>query len=128
MTREAELDGYRKRWEAGDFRAVIDAFEHCHNWTLPLPDWLAGPVLYALHLAFKEGGAPGRGKTGSFATQASRKDMHWWRYLAACTCRSRSAKDLEAARKMLEKTIGEGSVEAIRDSYYKVRKELRNSG
>ena len=127
MMSEAEIEGYRKRWEAGDFRAVIDAFEHCHNWTLPLPDWLAGPVHYALQMAFKEGGAPGQGKTGGFATQATRKDMHWWRYLAASTCRSRSPKDLEPARKMLQNTIGKGSVAAIRDSYYMVRKQLSNS-
>jgi hypothetical protein len=127
MSREAQLEGYRRRWEEGDFRAVIDAFEHCHNWTEPLPDWLAGPVHFALELAFKTSGAPGRGKTGGFEKQAERRDRDWWRYLAASTCLSRTDEALEPARKLLAGTRAQGSAAAIRASYYRVQRQLRNS-
>ena len=127
MTDDAEIEAYRKRWEAGDFRAVIDAFEHMHNWSKPLPDWLAGPVHYALQVAFTKGGAPGRGKTGGFTKQAERMDRDWRRWLAASTCRSRGEKDLEPARAMLAGTSAQGSISAIRSSYFRVQKQLRNS-
>lgn len=127
MNRDTEFEKYRQRWAAGDFRAAIDAFEHCCNWSEPLPDWLAAAVWSALQITFVKGGAPGRGKTGSFATQATRADAHYWRYLVASTCKSRSDKDLEPARARLAKTVAEGSIAAIRASYYRVRKQLRNS-
>jgi hypothetical protein len=128
MTREAEIEGYRRRWEAGDFRAVIDAFEHFQNWGEPLPDWVAGPVFYALQIALAKGGAPGKGKTGGFAKQAERKDRDWCRFLIAGTCKSRSDENLEPAQAMLAGTSAQGSAAAIRASYYRVQRQLRKKG
>jgi hypothetical protein len=123
MTREAQIEAYRKRWEAGDFRAIVDAFDHFQTWGEPLPDWAVGPVLYALQLAFASGGAPGKGKTGGFAKQAERHDRDWWRYAMASTCKSVSDENLEPARAALAGTPAQGSTSAIRASYHRVRKQ-----
>lgn len=128
MSRETEIEAYRKRWEAGDFRALIDGFEHFHNWNEPLPDWIAGPVHFALTLAFETGGAPGKGKTGGFAKRAERLDRDRWRWLAASSCIARTDEALEPARAMLAGTPHRGSIAAIRASYYRFKKLLQNSG
>ena len=125
MTREDEIASYRRRWEAGDFRAVIDAFEHLHNWNEPLPDWVAGPVHFALQIAFAKSGAPGQGKTGGFAKRAERMDRDHWRWLAASTCDARTDEALEPAQAMLAGTPYQGSVAAIRRHVEALVEELR---
>ena len=129
MTREVEIAEYRRRWEEGDFRAVIDAFEHFHNWSEPLPDWLAGPVHFALEFTFLEGGTGGKGNAG-FAKKAARIDRDRTRYLVAGLCLARGrgtteADTLEQARKMLAGKPAQGSAGAIRASYYRVKNRLQ---
>ena len=141
MSREAEIAGYRRRWEQGDFRAVLDAFEHFHNWSEALPDWLANAVWMALQLAYEVGGAPGKGRTGTFKAQAARNDLHWWRWLVASSWlanrpvrlidgkpkRMTREDALEGAREQLAGTPYRGSASAILASYHKVER-LRKKG
>lgn len=129
----AQIEAHRRRWEAGDFRAVIDAVEDCHNWDRPLPDWLAAPVLYSLQFALREGGSPGKGKTGRFATQSARRDRDWNRWLAASAWLvDRPAgmtrdEALDGAHAMLAGTPHQGSPAAILASYRRVNR-MRNTG
>lgn len=137
MTLETEREEYRRRWtKEGDFRAVIDAFESFQNWGHPLPDWLAGVVWGSLHIAFEKGGAPGKGKTGSFKTRANRQDTHWWRWMIASAWlkdrpvriidgkpkKMTRGEALEGARHELSGTPHKGSAEAILASYNKIER------
>lgn len=71
---------------AGDYRAAAECFDLCHANGRPIPDWLAPLVRQAMAFAahrINAEGAPGRGKTGSYAKQWDNLDKPKMRHALA---------------------------------------------
>lgn len=83
---EAECARLEAEWKAGDYRAAADCFDICAANQHPIPAWLAPVIRQAMAFAahrLNSDGAPGGGKTGSYAKQWSRADIRRTRHQAA---------------------------------------------
>lgn len=121
----------RTKFEAGDYRQLVQAFRWCTMHGKPLPDWVANDTLAALFFALEKGGAPGKGKTGGHKKQIERDRIHRERHrVAAWQLHRRTivggnrGDAFERASKHLVGTFAQGSARGVEDSYNLIAAEL----
>ncbi len=128
---------YRQQYERGDPLGLIQAMRHAIMWSLPVPDWASEHALKAIEFYYTEnGGAPGRGKTGSLRAKAKRDRIDRWRHRAAdrelamrqygIIGGSKEAA-FQRASDSLKHTPAQGEPRQIKRSYAKVEKSFKQN-
>lgn len=123
----------RSKYEAGEYRQVMQAFRWCAMHGRALPDWIADEACKAFAFYIEKGGAPGKGKTGGHKKKLERaaKDNERYRVAAWQLDRRRivggNRRDaFERASEHLTGSFAQGTPEAIEKSYNRVARQYRS--
>ena len=123
------LEGARRGYENGNELALLDALIWCADTGLRLPDWVLQALARRARAALSGRTPPkGRGRHASPLTRQRQLEADYGRFEAVQECLERGYKWVDAferAVELLEGTSDAAGSEAIRKSYFKVK---RNPG
>jgi hypothetical protein len=117
----------RKSYEAGVDAALYDALELAHESLQVPPDWVFEAALEIIGNQLKNGVSVGKGKTGNTTTKykyAMKRFRRWHEVKQLHENGMTLEVAFHKAADNLSKTFAKGGYDTMKNSYYKVKKDL----
>lgn len=132
-----ECENYRKRFEGGDYTALMELIFTAQANEFALPEWVLDPVLQSLDFFFKKAPSGKKGKPGPYKEMAGRF-REWERYNAMVRAIDERrfagikgkhiswAEAEERASELLVGTPWHGTPKTVSEDYATVKKALES--